>query len=554
MARKRRSPASDKAEPSSQPLQPVPAQSPSPVPPRSRFDPSRLNKKVLTIPLLDQISAHANDPNQLYKVIIDLNFNYSGGTKKAAERVKELFQRVTAEGNAPVSGEGTNDFKNALNRQYVFGQFRESTLLAMVDADAQPESAAVGASAGGAPSDQLLKRSDAAIHLIWPDFPIKARLTKTGSTVKADAAHLSFAATGADIVWAVMDSGIAGDHIHFKQRENLKLPAPLEHRDFTVSGSTLEKPSADEKPLEDPFGHGTHVAGIIAGETIATQGAPINAVVCEQQSGGDPSYRRLSGIQTIASMAPRCKLLSLRVLGADGGGDVSNFIAALGYVQNLNASGRHLIIHGINISAGYEFDPEWFACGQSPICVEVNRLVKSGVVVVVAAGNTGYGYEQVFQRTGSAVQTRSAGQAVSINDPGNAALAITIGSTHREMPHTYGVSYFSSKGPTGDGRCKPDLVAPGEKVLSCAAGELQTRCKNGLNDGGPCDFAEDSGTSMAAPHVSGVIAAFLSIRPEYISQPEEVKRIFMASATDLGRERYFQGSGLVDLMRAIQSV
>ncbi len=59
---------------------------------------------------------------------------------------------------------------------------------------------------------------------------------------------------------------------------------------------------------------------------------------------------------------------------------------------------------------------------------------------------------------------------------------------------------------------------------------------------------------MAAPHVSGAIAAFLSIRREYIGQPEEVKKIFMQTATDLKRDRAFQGSGLLDLMRAIQSV
>ena len=63
--------------------------------------------------------------------------------------------------------------------------------------------------------------------------------------------------------------------------------------------------------------------------------------------------------------------------------------------------------------------------------------------------------------------------ALTINDPGNADLAITVGSTHRDMPHVYGVSYFSSKGPTGDGRLKPDLVAPGEKIISCAAGTLK---------------------------------------------------------------------------------
>ena len=67
-------------------------------------------------------------------------------------------------------------------------------------------------------------------------------------------------------------------------------------------------------------------------------------------------------------------------------------------------------------------------------------------------------------------------------------------------------------------------------------------------------YVEDSGTSMAAPHVSGAIAAFLSIRREFIGKPLEVKKIFLESAIPLGRERYFEGHGLVDLMSAIQSV
>jgi serine protease AprX len=135
----------------------------------------------------------------------------------------------------------------------------------------------------------------------------------------------------------------------------------------------------------------------------------------------------------------------------------------------------------------------------------------------------------------------------TIRDPGNASLAITVGSTHRDMPHVYGVSYFSAKGPTGDGRLKPDIVAPGEKIISCAA-----KAKRGNSD--EYLYGEESGTSMAAPHVSGCIAAFLSIRREFKKQPERIKEIFLSTATDLGRERYFQGSGLVDLMRAIQSV
>jgi subtilisin family serine protease len=176
----------------------------------------------------------------------------------------------------------------------------------------------------------------------------------------------------------------------------------------------------------------------------------------------------------------------------------------------------------------------------------VDKLVRSGVVVVVAAGNTGYGAIQP-----ASAGPMNAGFDITINDPGNADMAITVGSTHRDMPHIYGVSYFSSKGPTGDGRLKPDLVAPGEKIISCAAGKMLEAVRSDIGD---CEYLEDSGTSMAAPHVSGVIAAFLSVRREFIGRPEEVKKIFLSTATDLKRERYFQGHGLVDLMRAIQSV
>jgi subtilisin family serine protease len=170
------------------------------------------------------------------------------------------------------------------------------------------------------------------------------------------------------------------------------------------------------------------------------------------------------------------------------------------------------------------------------------------VVVVVAAGNTGYGYLNAEQR-----QTRT-GLTLTINDPGNANLAITVGATHRYMPHVYGVSYFSSKGPTGDGRLKPDLVAPGERITSCAVGQMRDTMPGAPLADNVAAYIDDTGTSMAAPHVSGAIAAFLSIRSEYIGRPEDVKQVFLDSATSLGRERYFEGHGLVDLMRAIQSV
>jgi serine protease AprX len=206
-------------------------------------------------------------------------------------------------------------------------------------------------------------------------------------------------------------------------------------------------------------------------------------------------------------------------------------------------------IHGVNLSVGYEFDAEWFACGQSPLCQEVDKLVRTGVVVVVAAGNSGYGALSTHFETPTKF-----GLGMTVNDPGNAERAITVGSTHRDMPHTYGVSYFSSKGPTGDGRRKPDLVAPGERITSCAAGEKLDAIVPGGMPAQTAVYVEDSGTSMAAPHVSGAIAAFLSVRREFIGKPDLVKRIFVDSATSLGREPHFEGGGLLDLMRALQSV
>jgi subtilisin family serine protease len=259
--------------------------------------------------------------------------------------------------------------------------------------------------------------------------------------------------------------------------------------------------------------------------------------------------RQLDEGATLSGIAPQCKLVSLKVLDDNGDGGSTDVIAALQYVREVvNGNGKMQRIHGVNLSLGYEFDPKWFACGQSPLCVEVDRLVRSGVVVVVAAGNTGYGYLNAEQR-----QTRT-GLTLTINDPGNANLAITVGATHRYMPHVYGVSYFSSKGPTGDGRLKPDLVAPGERITSCAVGQMRDTMPGAPLADNVAAYIDDTGTSMAAPHVSGAIAAFLSIRSEYIGRPEDVKQVFLDSATSLGRERYFEGHGLVDLMRAIQSV
>ncbi|SDY96076.1 S8 family peptidase [Nitrosomonas sp. Nm58] len=547
-------------------------------PNKKPFTPEVLDRTVIAIPLLNLFEAEAkkNQENpdlepELYKVIIDVNLEYLQGRSKARDWVRGMIKHIISKHNVDPQKQGINEEKSKLSQQYFFATLSAGIIQELVELDKISDQRNDVAEAGTLDklnADKNLETSTAQVHnqaiyRIWPDFPIKPLVLKTISTVKANAAHNSFGAWGEEIVWAVLDSGIDAHHPHFSKYHNLEIENPLIHRDFTVLSGTGE-------PLVDVFKHGTHVAGIIAGRMTEEDGEITTETRYRDETGEIKNITRNE--KTISGMAPRCKLISMKVLDDNGQGEASNLIAALEAIQEINGEGRRIRIHGVNMSVGYDFEPEWFACGQSPLCVEVNRLVKSGVVVVVAAGNTGYGYAQDAFK--GAV---TAGLGLTINDPGNAELAITVGSTHRDSPHIYGVSYFSSKGPTGDGRIKPDVVAPGEKIISCASGGRPVMGNNGAiaasdttkasanvaaDSATPAGekprpigkYIEDSGTSMAAPHVSGVVAAFLSVRREFIGQPEEVKKIFLLTATDLKRDQYFQGHGLVDLMRAIQSV
>jgi serine protease AprX len=476
---------------------------------------------VISRPLQERLRDAA--PGQPVGIVIELNANHPQGVGAAAHRAAELVAEV-ADGTAPVRALGG----------YLATALSAAQIQRLARTDADIAASPGGTDAGDSPASRAPRWS---IHRIWPNFEVRGLLTRTVVTTKAAAAHRAFHALGQNVVWAVLDSGIDDTHGHFQRHANLRLSGRLAHRNFVGDDH--------KQALVDRYGHGTHVAGILAGEQVIPQDQPpLAAATWYSDDRGSMQVARQE-LRGVAGMAPRCKLLSCKVLRDDGSGDLAALLDALRYIHELNDEGRELRVHGVNLSVGYPFDPSWFAAGCTPVCREVNRLVRSGVVVVAAAGNTGFGYA-----LGPDEQRIRLGFGLTVNDPGNAELAITVGSTSAS-PHATGVSYFSSKGPTGDGRPKPDLVAPGERVVSAAAGTLLDRARTVAPD---AVYVENSGTSMAAPHVSGVAAALLSVHPEFIGRPEEVKRIMLASATDLGRSRDFQGHGLVDAMRAIQAI
>jgi subtilisin family serine protease len=292
----------------------------------------------------------------------------------------------------------------------------------------------------------------------------------------------------------------------------ITVPHKLDDGDDTDDDENVTQEDAKKYRLPGTD-HGTHVAGILAGH-----------LENDPESGRD-----------LIGICPELLLYDLRVFDKNGKGDEFAILCAIEFVGWLNRDRANPVVHGVNLSLALAHDVDSFACGQTPICEACNHLVGAGTVVVVAAGNTGFD-------GGPATEKQSLGtgyRQISITDPGNADSVITVGSTHRRDPHLYGVSYFSARGPTGDGRRKPDLLAPGEKITS-----LTPRMGSRRMDG----------TSMAAPHVAGAAALLMARYPELIGRPQRIKEILMSTATDLKREPSFQGAGLIDTLRALQSV
>ncbi len=238
--------------------------------------------------------------------------------------------------------------------------------------------------------------------------------------------------------------------------------------------------------VQDGDGHGTHVASIIAGSGAASNGR----------------YR---------GVAPAAELYIAKVLDDRGHGYMSQVIAGLDWALAQQ-------VHVVNVSLGTEIPCD----GTDALSTACDALVERGIVVCAAAGNSGPGEG-------------------TIGAPGCARRVITVGaSTDHDQ-----VALFSSRGPTADGRTKPDVCFPGEGIVAARA--------QGTHMGTPVDayYTAASGTSMATPHCAGAVALLLEAEPHL--SPEEVKRRLMETAVDLGLEPNIQGAGRGDIFAAVEA-
>lgn len=436
--------------------------------------------------------------------------------------------------------------------------------------------------------DLPVQASEARIYSVSRNRDVSTAVWRSALAVKADAARQLFNIRCERLTWAVLDSGIDARHAAFRLRstsdDGLRQEAlaaepfadqhgrpsnrtRVSHTyDFCQIDSLLDP---DAKPYPEALARQLRAAGT-GSEELERKIRDLHAAIRRGRSidwgliepllrvphrdgeyvppgsdhgthvagilGGD--LRQADAVadldEDLVGICRDIKLIDLRVLDDQGRGKEFAIIAALQFLRYLNAAHDYTVVHGVNVSLSIPHDVANYACGRTPVCDEAERVVAAGIVVVAAAGN--HGYRRYATVDGALADAYN---SISITDPGNAEMVITVGATHRFRPHTYGVSYFSSRGPTGDGRAKPDLVAPGEKIEApIPDGRL------GVKDG----------TSMAAPHVSGAAALLMARHSELIGQPARIKEILCRTATDLGRERYFQGAGMLDVLRALQSV
>ena len=340
------------------------------------------------------------------------------------------------------------------------------------------------------------------------DVEVSSFMAITDAAIGADQVHAGLADlpgfTGAGVGIAIIDSGIWAQHRSLAGRVVAAV-------DFV--GDSRARAS------EDSYGHGTHVAAIAAGNS---------------------PYPQDSTFQTpFRGVAPGANLISLRVLGADGTGLSSSVIDAIDWA--IRNRGRYNI-RVINLSLGHPPDEPYTF---DPMCEAVERAVHAGIVVVAAAGNRGKNAE---------------GQSVygTIDSPGNDPYVITVGALNTKGTVARSddeLASYSSKGPTMDGIIKPDLAAPGNKIVSAeaAGGSLIADNPTLHAAGSGIDaYMTMSGTSMAAPVVSGAVALVLESNSRLT--PQQVKSALQYSATFMpGAGLLGAGAGALNVVAAIES-
>jgi serine protease AprX len=343
--------------------------------------------------------------------------------------------------------------------------------------------------------DQLQR--DLSLLHISGDLPVHAGMAVTNKVTAAETVWQGtkgllglFATpgdTGKGVGVAILDSGIA---LHTALDSRVIAHVNLVSTEPAVSG--------------DPFGHGTHLAGIVGGNTTAAK------VVTAAYSGGS---------------APAVSLIDVRVLGSDGVGLTSDVIAGIDWAI---ANRARYNIRVINLSLGH---PVTEPSTTDPLCQAVARAVTAGIVVVTSAGNYG---------------TSASGAPVlgGITSPGNSPLAITVGATDTFGTLTTSddrVAPYSSRGPTPfEMAVKPDVVAPGTKLVSLEVpGSYLTRAfpQWHIAGTGKNAYMRLSGTSMAAAVVSGGVALLLNAQPSM--SPAQVKIALQMGA------RYMPDGGLI---------
>jgi serine protease AprX len=333
------------------------------------------------------------------------------------------------------------------------------------------------------------------------DRRVQGTLERTGATIGSGYVHDTLGFDGTGVGVAIVDSGVASWH------DDLGSDRVARFVDFV----TLQ-PSA-----YDDYGHGTHVAGIIAG------------------SGYDSGGRR-------RGIAPGATLLVEKVLDGAGQGYISNVIAAIDYAI-ANKDALHLRVINLSVAAGvYE------SYTTDPLTLAAKRAVEAGLVVVTAAGNLGKNAAGEPQYGG-------------IGAPGNAPWVITVGaSSHNGTADRSddSVAGFSSRGPGAiDFQAKPDLVAPGVGIESLTdAGTTLYNAKPLMRLWGTVQTATEpylslSGTSMAAPVVSGTIALMLQANPALT--PNLVKAILEFTAeTRPEYDSLTEGAGFLNARGAVE--